>query len=308
MSFHGFLFEMISPFIGGNMPQLPTSAMPVGFTETTAEANGIRLNYARGGSGPAVVLLHGYPQTWYMWRKVMPALAERYTVIAPDLRGSGGSDAPDGGYDKATLAEDVHQLLAGLGLADQVNVVGHDIGTMVAYAYAAAHRGTTRRLVLTEAPQMDERLYQFPAITPQGPGLWNFGYFILPNGLPERMVAGREDAWVDGFVDSLEQVKGGVGEEAIAEYAESLRQPGRLRASFEYFRAYRRDVDATIANRATTLDIPVLALGGAAVGQVVGDQAAAYATDVTSDVLPCGHWIAEEIPDVLTERLLAFLR
>ena len=289
------------------MPALSTSTVPVGFTEDAVTANGIRLNYARGGSGPPLVLLHGYPQTWYMWRKVMPALAEHYTVVAPDLRGSGGSEAPEDGYDKATLAEDVHQLLTGLGLADQVNVVGHDIGTMVAYAYAAAHRTTTRRLVLTEAPQMDEKLYQFPSITPQGPGLWNFGFFVLGNGLPERMVTGREDTWVGGFVDSLEQVKGAVGDEAIAEYAESLRQPGHLRASFEYFRAHQRDVEKTIENRATTLTVPVLALGGAAVGQFVGDQAADYATDATSAVLPCGHWIAEEIPDVLTERLLSFL-
>jgi pimeloyl-ACP methyl ester carboxylesterase len=267
------------------------------------------VNYARGGHGPTLVLLHGYPQTWYMWRKVLPALAEHYTVIAPDLRGSGGSDAPDDGYDKATLAEDVHQLLAGLGLADEVNVVGHDIGTMVAYAYAAAHRGTTRRLVLSEAPQADEMVYQLPSITPQGPGVWNFGFFTLENGLPERIVAGREGTWVGGFIDWLELVKGGVGEQAVAEYAGSLRLPGHLRASFEYFRAFHRDVADTIANRATTLTIPVLALGGeAAIGQAVPDQAKAYASDVTGAVLPCGHWIAEEIPDILTEQLLAFLR
>src|ERR1700735_5808035 len=99
--------------------QLSTSKIPAGFTEKTAQANGVTLNYAIGGAGPAgpaLVLLHGYPQTWYMWRKVMPALAERLTVIAPDLRGSGGSDAPGTGYDKATLADDVHELLVGLEL------------------------------------------------------------------------------------------------------------------------------------------------------------------------------------------------
>ena len=291
------------------MPQLPTSTIPAGFTEHAAEANGIRLNYARGGCGPALVLLHGYPQTWYMWRKVMPALAGHFTVIAPDLRGSGGSDAPAGGYDTATLAEDVHQLLAGLGLADEVNLVGHDVGTLVAYSYAAAHRGTTRRLTLLEAPQMDEMLYQFPSITPQGPGLWNFGFFMLENDLPERIITGREDIWVAGFVDWLEQVKGGVGAQAVGEYAESLRQPGHLRASFQYFKAFHQDVADTIRNRGAALTTPVLALGGAAaIGQVVADQAQAYAKDVTGGVLPCGHWIAEEIPDILTGQLLAFLR
>src|SRR3954462_11530318 len=120
------------------MPKLTTSRVPNGFAEATAPANGITMSYVRGGTGPTLVLVHGYPQTWYMWRKVLPALAEHFTVIAPDLRGSGGSDAPTDGYRKSILAEDVHQLLVGLGLADEVSVVGHDIGTMFAYAYAAA--------------------------------------------------------------------------------------------------------------------------------------------------------------------------
>src|SRR3954454_3898764 len=147
------------------MPQLTTSRVPTGFAEATAPANGITMNYVRGGTGPTLLLVHGYPQTWYMWRKVLPALAEHFTIIAPDLRGSGGSDAPPDGYGKSILAEDVHQLLVGLDLADEVRVVGHDIGTMVAYAYAAAHRDSTSRLVLIEAPLADESLYELPSIT-----------------------------------------------------------------------------------------------------------------------------------------------
>ena len=290
------------------MTQLSTSKIPDGFAEKTARVNGITLNYAMGGAGPTVVLLHGYPQTWYMWRKVMPALAGHYTVIAPDLRGSGGSDAPAGGYDKATLAEDIRQLLLALGRADQVSVVGHDIGTTVSYAYAAAHPDSVRRLALLEGPQFDETLYQFPAITPAGPGFWNFGFFTLDNGLPERIVQGREDIWVEGFVDWLELVKGGVDGHAIAEYADHLRRPGHLRASYEYFRAFPRDVEDTIRNRGTTLAMPVLAIGAqGALGQVVPDQAQAYAKNVTAAVVPCGHWVAEEIPEVLLGHLLPFL-
>ena len=210
------------------MTQLSTSRIPDGFTEKTARVNGVTLNYATGGTGPAVVLLHGYPQTWYMWRKVMPALAEQYTVIAPDLRGSGGSDAPATGYDKASLAEDIHQLLLALGHADEVSLVGHDIGGTVSYAYAAAHRDSIRRLTIIEAPQIDESLYQFPSVTPAGPGFWNFGFFMLDNGLPERIVSGREDTWIAGFVDWLEVVKGAVDPDAVAEYAAHLRRPGHL--------------------------------------------------------------------------------
>ena len=288
--------------------QLSTSQIPGGFAEKTVQVNGITLGYAVGGAGPAVVLLHGYPQTWYMWRKVMPALAGRYTVIAPDLRGSGGSDAPAGGYDKATLAEDIHQLLLALGHSSQVGLVGHDIGAIVAYAYAAAHPDSVRRLALLEAPQIDETLYQFPSMTPAGPGLWNFGFFALDNGLPERIVEGREDISVEGFIDWLELVKGGVGSQAIAEYAASLRCPGHLRASYEYFRAFHRDAENTIRLRGTTLTIPVLAIGAeGALGQVIPDQAQAYAKNVTGAVLPCGHWVAEEIPEILQEHLLPFL-
>jgi pimeloyl-ACP methyl ester carboxylesterase len=291
------------------MSQLETSAVPVGFTEASARANGITINYVRGGSGPTLVLLHGYPQTWYMWRKVMPTLSEHYTVIAPDLRGSGGSDAPEEGYDKATLAEDVHQLLAGLGLAGQVNIVGHDIGTLVSFAYAADHPGSTRRLVLMEAPLFDEGLYQLPAITPDGPGLWNIGFFALENGLPEQVVAGREDTWVKGFIDWMEQVKGAVGEQAVHEYAAHLRRPGHIRATFEYFRTFQADVSDTTRHRSTLLTMPVLAVGAEAVmGRAVHDQVVSYAKDVTGEVVPSGHWIAEEIPGHLTERLLAFLR
>jgi pimeloyl-ACP methyl ester carboxylesterase len=290
------------------MPQLTTSRVPVGFAEATAPANGITMNYVRGGAGPTLVLLHGYPQTWYMWRKVLPALAEHFTVIAPDLRGAGGSDAPTDGYTKSSLAEDIHDLLVGLGLAEQVRLVGHDIGTMVAYAYAAAHRDSTSRLVLIEAPLADETLYQLPSLTAQGPGLWNFGFFTLQNGLPERMLAGHEGIWVDGFVDWLEMVKGGVDEQAIAEYAAQLRRPGHTRASFEYFRTMHADVAETIHHRDTPLTIPVLAIGAeGTLGQMVHDQVVNYATNVTGDIAPTGHWVAEEDPAYLTARLLDFL-
>jgi pimeloyl-ACP methyl ester carboxylesterase len=211
------------------MTQLGTSEIPGGFTEKTPRVNGVTLTYAIGGAGPAVVLLHGYPQTWYMWRKVMTGLARQCTVIAPDLCGSGGSDAPATGYDKAGLAEDVHQLLEALGHADQVSLVGHDIGGTVSYAYAAAHPDSVRRLTMIEAPQFDESLYEFPSATPAGPGLWNFGFFILDNGLPERMVGGREDTWIAGFVDWLEVVKGAVDGDAVSEYGRTCDGPGTWR-------------------------------------------------------------------------------
>jgi pimeloyl-ACP methyl ester carboxylesterase len=154
----------------------------------------------------------------------------------------------------------------------------------------------------------DETLYQLPSLTPQGPGLWNFGFFTLQNGLPERMLAGREDTWVDGFVDWLEVVKGGVDEQASAEYAAQLRQPGHTRASFEYFRTMHADVAETIHHRDKPLTIPVLAIGAeGTMGQMVHDQVVNYANNVTGDIAPTGHWVAEEDPAYLTARLLDFL-
>ena len=282
--------------------------VPDGYTEQKARVGDISINYVRGGRGDPLVLLHGYPQTWYMWRKVLPELARHYTVIAPDLRGAGDSDAPAQGYDKKTLADDVHGLLAQLDLGGEINLVGHDIGTMVAYAYAAEHPDEVSKLVLTEAPIPDQSLYQIPSLTPEGPGFWNFGFFNLPNGLPEEIVDGREDLWVDRFTDSME-VQDGIDADDIQEYARHLRDSAHLRASFEYFRALPQDVADNSEYNKTKLAMPVLALGArASLGDAVQNQVRQYATTVSGDIIEdSGHWIFEEQPAELTDRLLHFL-
>jgi pimeloyl-ACP methyl ester carboxylesterase len=283
--------------------------VPHPFMEQTARVGDVVINYVRGGQGEALVLLHGYPQTWYMWRKVLPELAKHYTVIAPDLRGAGGSDGTAGGYDKKTLAADVYGLLTQLGFHRNLSLVGHDIGTMVAYAYAAAHRDQVRKLVLTEAPIPDQSLYQAPTLTPTGPGLWNFGFFSLPNGLPEQIVKGREVLWVERFIDSMEAQKNSVGDDAVQEYARYLRDDAHLRASFEYFRAFPQDIADNAEYSKTKLAMPVLALGAqASLGPAVRSQVAQYATAVSGGVIEdSGHWIFEEKPAELTEKLLQFL-
>lgn len=147
-----------------------------------ASVDGVGIDYVIGG-GPTLVLLHGYLQTWYEWRHILPTLGEDDTVIAPSLRGAGGSDAPPSGYDKKTLAGDIHGLLVQIDHDEDIRVVGHDIGTMIAYAYATAHPDDVRKLVLSEAPIPDPTIYTFPSLTPQGPGAWHFGFFNLMNGL-----------------------------------------------------------------------------------------------------------------------------
>lgn len=288
------------------------AGVPIGFTSEFATIGGLRLHYVRGGSGPVAVLLHGYPQNWYEWREIAPGLGEHFTVVAVDLRGAGESQAPAQGYDKATLAADVHGLLEHLGLADDIRLVGHDIGTMVAYAYAAQHRQSVCRLVLSEAPlPMEDFMYGSPALTAQGPGLWNFGFFSVTNGLPESVISGKETPWVRNFMDLISHRPGAVSSQDVEVYAQALRDPARLRASFEYFRAFPTDIaDVARYREQGPLPMPVLALGGQyMLGELVAEHARRVATDVTSGVIAdSGHWIAEEQPrDVLT-RLLAFLR
>ncbi|MEU1747523.1 alpha/beta fold hydrolase [Micromonospora arida] len=284
--------------------------VPAGFTEQRARVGQITMNYVRGGAGPPLVLLHGYPQCWHMWRHLLPELGRSFDVVAPDLRGFGGSDAPDGGYDKKTVAADLHGLLDQLGLVGDLRLVGHDLGTMVAYAYAAAHPQRVSRLVLSEAPIPDESIYTFPALTSAGPGVWNFGYFSLGNGLPEALVNGRESLWVDKFTDALMVRKGSMAAHDIEEFANHLRDPAHLRASFAYFRAFEQDIADNAAYRGTKLTMPVLAVGAAAsLGGQVAEQVRRYADTVRGEVIEdCGHWLYEERPDEMLALLRDFLQ
>ena len=188
------------------------------------------INYVRGGRGPTLVLLHGYPQCWRMWRALLPELAATYHVIAPDLRGFGDSDAPPDGYDKLTVAADLHGLLTSLGLAGDIRLVGHDLGTRVAYAYAAAHPDTVSRLVLTEAPIPDESIYAFPALSTARAGgveLRLLQRHQRPAG--GEMVAGRE-CTLGGPLHRFDHGdKGSIGPADIEEYARHLTDPAHLR-------------------------------------------------------------------------------
>ena len=303
LSVFGLITEATAQAAGGR------NRVPDGFAERKVRVGDIGINYVRGGSGPTLVLIHGFPQTWYEWRTLLPALAKHYTVIAPDLRGAGRSDAPAGGYDKKTMAADLHGLLRGLGLDRDIRLVGHDIGTMVAYAYAAAHPAEVTKLVLSEAPIPDESLYEHPSLTPQGPGAWHFGFFALRNGLPEQLINGREEVWVDRFTDSLEVRKDGVGPEQVREFARYLRDDAHLRASLEWFRAFPRDITDNAVNQQTKLTMPVLAIGAdGSLGDFVATQVKRYANNVTGAVIvDSGHWIYEEHPAESTRLLLSFL-
>ena len=282
-----------------------TSDLPV--AHHTAEINGIRMHYVTAGTGEPVVLVHGFPQTWYAWRKIIPALAARYMVIAPDLRGCGDTDRPDAAFEKRTAAEDIHQLVQHLGVRP-VNLVGHDVGTMVSYAYAAAYRTEIRRLALMESALPGfglEELYDGDAY----PRMYHLGLSEAPNGLAEALITGRELMFVSHFMRQQTYDPTGPDEGALAEYALRLGSPGALRCGLGYFRSHRIDAEHNRQSAQTKLVMPVLTVGASlSFKDILAARTPELAERVRSVVIPeCGHYLAEEQPDRLTTALLAFL-
>jgi pimeloyl-ACP methyl ester carboxylesterase len=269
----------------------------------TATANGIRLHYLAAGAGDPLVLLHGWPVSSLMWRRVMPALARTRTVIAPDLRGAGFSDKPATGYDKATMAKDVQALMAGLGFK-RYAVAGHDIGGMVAYALAAQFRDEVERLAIVDIP--------LPGIEPwdrmQGaPALWHFG-FHAQRDLAEALIQGRERMYIESFVRGRAFNPAAMSDDEIDAYAAQMAQPGCLRGGLEYYRTFAADAAANKAFAETKLAIPVLGIGGDRLGPVLKGIVEAIGSDARAvTIKDCGHWVVEERPAEFLAALGAFL-
>ena len=270
------------------------------FSHHTADVNGIQLHYVIGGKGDPVVLLHGWPQTWYEWRHVMPALARNHTVIVPDLRGLGDSSKPVDGYDGNTTAEDIHQLVTRLGFKD-IFLVGHDLGAFVSYSYAAAHPNEVSRLVILDVP-----------IAGTGPALnltrlWHIPFHMVRD-IPETLVEGKEREYLTWFYRNGAYNPAAITEEDIDEYVSHYSAPGGMRAGFEYYRAIPLGVEQIKEYSKVKLPMPVLALGGEySFGTAALDSMKSLATDVRGGIVPfSGHWIAEERPDFLTEQLFKF--
>ena len=283
------------------------SAAKMPGTHHRAEVNGVRLHYTRAGSGEPLVLLHGFPMTSYSWRKVIPALSERFTVIAPDLRGCGDSDRPTSGYDKRTVAEDVHQLVQLLGLRP-VNVVGHDVGMMVAYAYASLYPAEVKRLALMEAALAGfglEALYD-AAKTPR---MFHLPLFEAPNGLAEALITGREKLFVSHMMRQQAYNTTALEQEALDEYTRHLSAPGALHGGIEHFRAHTLDAEHNREHARTKLPMPVLTVGGtASFGVHLEGEIRPLAARMRAVMIDeCGHYLAEEQPERLTTELLRFL-
>ena len=272
--------------------------------ERFAEVNGVRLHYRVAGTGSPVVLLHGYAQTGHMWLPLVPSLAQRHTVIVPDLRGAGLSAKPESGYDKKTLAQDIHALTDSLGF-ERVRIVGHDIGLMVAYAYAA------------QFPRAAERVVLMDAFLP-GIGSWkdvwllrDLWHFHFHGEVPLALVQGRERIYFEHFWnDFAADPKHSVPEADRQIYAAAYAQPGGMRAGFEYFRAFERDAQDFAQLATTRLAMPMLVLTGEkASGEFLIEQAKLVASDVRGIVIKgAGHWLMDEAPAAVMPAIIDFVK
>ncbi|MGW4987784.1 alpha/beta fold hydrolase [Streptomyces mirabilis] len=297
------------PFTVTDVPHLPAGFADTFTSKTVTTSEGLTLHAVVGGSGPALLLLPAWPQFWYNWRLVMPALAEHFTVVAADVRGLGGSDKPATGYTPVTLAADMADLMTALG-HDRFAVAGYDLGMNVAQGLAASHRDRVTRLVVGESV--------LPGLSPSPPlisdtatnaFLWHFAFNRLQD-INERMVAGREEIYFGHQFASKAARPDAIPQHVVDVYVNLLRDPSALHAVFEYYRTLDEWPEQVQRWRDEgPLSIPVLAIGGEySTGTGPEQDMRLLATDVTGLVIPgAGHFLAEEAPEALTKALLDFL-
>lgn len=254
-------------------------------------------------SATVLMLLHGWPQTWWEWRTLLELLPSDYFVICPDLRGCGDSDKPTVGYDALSLAADQFAILDYFGV-EKVAVAGHDLGGPVAYAMAATRPDRVSHLAMVEAPLFG---IGDTGASPETQ-YWHM-LFHQASDIPELLVSGREEAYLSWFYRTFAFQKDAIGEEDLRRYAKSYSAPGGLRGGFAHYRAIPQSKDQIVELSKTRLTQPVLALGGeACLGPLVKVLADQVAVNVTGGIVEkCGHWIPEERPDYLAEQLVKLI-
>jgi pimeloyl-ACP methyl ester carboxylesterase len=281
------------------------------FTHGMADVEpGVRLHYVTAGDGPrTIVLLHGFPQTWWQWRRVIPPLVDGgFRVVAPDYRGAGDSFRPPAGYDKVTVAGDIRTLVREhLGIREPVVVGGHDIGLMVAYAYAQTYRDEVSQLVVVDAPLPGTGVFDRLRSDPR---VWHFA-FHGARDVAEMLVAGRERPYLQAFFGARVFDPSAIDDLDV--YVAAYSAPGAMRAGFELYRAFDQDAadNRAALARDGKLTIPVLAVGGeiSTSGALMDEMMREVAEDVTFVRVPrTAHWVPEERPEALAEAMLEFLR
>ncbi|SFE67069.1 Pimeloyl-ACP methyl ester carboxylesterase [Chitinophaga sp. CF118] len=274
---------------------------PSNFKHASAKVNGIDIHYVVGGEGEPLVLLHGFGQNWYMWNRLLPELSKHFTVIAPDLPGLGESGKPDSGYDKKALAGYIHGLVKQLGY-NNINLAGHDIGLMIAYAYAAQFSGEVKKLALMDAllPGVEPVWSQVKA------SAWWFGFFSFPAS--GELVAGRERLFLTNFWPVVGHVKNAFTTEETNEFVRAYSTKGSTAGAFQWFAAFEQDTKDNKVFMKTKLKMPLLAMGGEYFGAgFLVDHCKLIAENVKgSNIKGAGHWIVQENTEQVQKDLLDF--
>lgn len=280
---------------------MPAANPPANFKHQIAEVNGIKIHYVIGGEREPLVLVHGFGQSWYMWNRLLPELSKHFTVIAPDLRGVGESDKPEGGYDKKTMASDIHELVKKLGYKS-IKLAGHDIGLMVAYAYAAQYGSEVKKIALMDAllPGVEPVWSQVRA------GAWWFGFFGWPAS--GELVAGRERLFLTNFWPVVGHVKDAFTKEEVDEFVRAYAQPGATTGAFHWFGAFEQDAKDNKELMKNKLTMPLLAMGGEYQSAAfLADHSRLVAVTVKETrIKGAGHWLVQENTADVQQGLLDF--
>ena len=282
-------------------PEVKPADPPANFKHQTALVNGVNIHYVIGGTGEPLVLVHGFGQNWYMWNRLLPELSKHFTVIAPDLRGVGESDKPESGYDKKTMATDIHELVKKLGY-NNINLAGHDIGLMVAYAYAAQYGNEVKKLALMDAllPGIEPVWSQVSA------SAWWFGFFAWPTA--GDIVAGKEKEFLTNFWPMVGHVKDPFTPEETAEFIRAYAVKDGAKSSFKWFGNFPQDGKDNLVFAKTKLKMPLLAMRGEFFAAAfLKEHSKLVAVNVSeSKIAGSGHWLVQENTAQVQKDLLAF--
>lgn len=290
-----------SSVVAADKPTAQPAAPPSNFKHQTARVNGIDLHYVIGGQGEPLVLIHGFGQNWYMWNRLLPELSKHFTVIAPDLRGVGESSKPDSGYDKKTMATDVHELVKQLGF-NTINLAGHDIGLMVAYAYAAQFGNEVKKVALLDAliPGVEPVWHQLYTT------VWHFGFFARP--VAGDIVAGKEREFFTDFWTTVTPSKNFFTKEEQDEFIRAYSTKGATTGSFHWFGAFPKDAEDNHELMKKKLEMPLLTMGGEYFSApFLATHCKLVAKNVSDfPIKGSGHWVVQEQTEQVKQGLLNF--
>lgn len=286
---------------GSHTTAARAASPPAGFKSGYATVNGVKIHYVTGGQGEPLLLIHGFGQNWYMWNRLLPELSKHFTIIAPDLRGVGESDKPLTGYDKKNMAVDMHELVKKLGY-DHINIAGHDIGLMVAYAYAAQFPAEVKKLALMDAllPGIEPVWSQVKAQA------WWFGFFAQPHS--GEVVDGKTGLFLTDFWPTVGFQKDAFNQAERSEFIRAYSVPGATTGSFHWFGAFDQDARDNLEFSKTKLTMPLLAMGSDHfAGSFLAAHSGLVATDVHEAIIKdSGHWVVQEQTGQVQKALLDF--